>query len=75
MKRTCEIHCFTYEGERCPFCEKERTERLAKFFHYDVSVHEGNAVGSGVSDRYKIELTDDDIRRLSTRFNVKMTKQ
>ena len=30
MKQICPIHRFSYEGNKCPFCEKERIDRLAQ---------------------------------------------
>ena len=40
MKQICPIHRFSYSGNKCPFCEQERLEHLAKKFvvidHLDV---------------------------------------
>lgn len=40
-KRFCHVHHFNHTGDTCPFCEKERLERLAK--RYDQTLSNADA--------------------------------
>lgn len=69
MKQICPIHRFSYSGNKCPFCEQERLEHLAKKFvvidHLDVI------------DNYEpktkkdIEITEEHLKKLVEKFNIK----
>ena len=41
MKQFCTVHCFSYSSSVCPFCEKDRINRLA---HRFVKTIESNVV-------------------------------
>ena len=62
MKTICPIHHFSYSGSVCPFCEKERLDRLATRFVKE-------------EDRRKPlkekEITENDIQKLLNKFNKK----
>lgn len=67
MKQICPIHRFSYSGNKCPFCEHERLEKLAQ--RYVAEDH--------LKYKYKrekdtdVEITEDDLKKLTTKFNVK----
>ena len=69
MKQICPIHRFSYSGNKCPFCEQERLERLAKKFvvidHLDVI---GNYEPKTKKD---IEITEEHWKKLVEKFNIK----
>ncbi len=69
MKQICPIHRFSYSGEKCPFCEQERLENLAKKFvvidHLDVI---GNYKPKTSND---IDITEEHLKKLTDKFNVK----
>lgn len=60
MKNLCETHRVYYRGEKCPYCEQERIEKLSKTF-----VKEKKTVKE---DR---EIDENDIARLIEKFNVR----
>lgn len=71
MKQICPIHHFAYSGAKCPYCEKERLDELA---HRFVKKHEENpnVVGNfKIQERYKNPITDDDLKKLATKFNIR----
>lgn len=67
MKQICPIHRFSYSGNKCPFCEHERLEKLAQ--RYVAEDH--------LKYKYKrkkdtdVEITEDDLKKLTAKFNVK----
>ena len=69
MKQICPIHRFSYSGEKCPFCEQERLDNLAKKF---VVIDHLNVLGN-----YKhktnndIEITEEHLKKLTEKFNIK----
>ena len=69
MKQICPIHHFSYGGAKCPFCEDERLENLAKKFvvidHLDVI---GNYKPKTNND---IEITEEHLKKLTEKFNIK----
>ena len=69
MKQICPIHRFSYSGNRCPFCEHERLEKLANKFvvidHLDVI---GNYKPKTSND---IDITEEQLKKLADKFNVK----
>jgi len=69
MKQICPIHRFSYSGDKCPFCEQERLEKLAKKFvvidHLDII---GNYKPKTSND---IEITEEHLKKLTEKFNVK----
>ncbi len=69
MKQICPIHRFSYSGEKCPFCEQERLESLAKKFvvidHFDII---GNYKPKTNTD---IDITEEHLKKLTEKFNVK----
>lgn len=69
MKQICPIHRFSYSGDKCPFCEQERLEKLAKKFvvidHLDII---GNYKPKTNND---IEITEEHLKKLTEKFNVK----
>jgi hypothetical protein len=69
MKQICPIHHFSYSGNKCPFCEDERLENLAKKFvvidHFNVL---GNYKHKTNND---IEITEEHLKKLTEKFNVK----
>lgn len=60
MKKLCEIHRVYYRGEKCPYCEQERIEKLTKTFVKEEKPKD--------KDR---EINEDDIARLIEKFNVR----
>lgn len=69
MKQICPIHRFSYSGNKCPFCEKERLDKLAQRYvvvdHLDVI---GNYKPKTNND---IEITEEHLKKLTEKFNVK----
>lgn len=69
MKQICPIHRFSYSGNKCPFCEHERLEKLAQRY---VVVDKPDVVGNvNIQERYNKPITEDDLKKLTTKFNVK----
>ncbi|MBP5723833.1 MAG: hypothetical protein J6X18_09725 [Bacteroidales bacterium] len=64
MKTTCPIHRFSYSGRECPFCAKEHKERIESLYADEIAEYTKPK-----------ELTDDDISKLSEKFNVKIGKK
>ena len=69
MKQICNTHRFSYSGDKCPFCEQERIEKLAKKFvvidHLDVI---GNYRPKTSND---IDITEERLKKLSEKFKIK----
>lgn len=69
MKQICPIHRFSYSGNKCPFCEQERLDNLAKKF---VFIDHLDIIG-----KYKpktsndIDITEEHFKKLTEKFNVK----
>lgn len=69
MKNHCEKHHFTFEGNRCPICEKERiAEMVHKFIPRTVEIDKK------INERYKKvnEVLNPDVswEDLQDKFNV-----
>ena len=60
MKQICHLHHFFYNGENCPFCERERIERLSQKFDKNTSE---------VKKDETHEITEEDLERLKQIFN------
>ena len=69
MKQICPVHRFSYSGSVCPFCEKDRINRLA---HRFVKTIESNDVNDH-NDKKEIqrEITENDLQKLMDKFNSK----
>ena len=69
MKQICPIHRFSYSGNKCPFCEQERLEILAKKF---VVIDHLNIIGNyEPKTKNDIEITEQQLKKLADKFNVK----
>ena len=69
MKQICPIHRFSYSGNKCPFCEQERLEHLAKKF---VVIDHLDVIGNYESKTKKdIEITEEQLKKLVEKFNIK----
>lgn len=64
MKTLCPIHRFSYSGRECPFCKKERKEKIETLYADEIAEYTKTQ-----------PITDDDIVRLSKKFNVTMFKK
>lgn len=69
MKQICPIHRFSYSGNVCPFCERDRINGLA---HRFVKTVESNA-NSVHNDKKRTqhEITENDLQKLMNKFNLK----
>ena len=69
MKQICPIHRFSYSGDKCPFCEQERLENLAKKF---VVIDHLNNIGNYEPKTKKdIVITEEHLKKLVEKFNIK----
>ena len=69
MKQICPVHRFSYSGEKCPFCEHERLEKLAQRY---VVVDKPDVVSNvNIKERYNHPITEDDLKKLTEKFNIK----
>ncbi len=69
MKQICPIHRFSYSGDKCPFCEQERLEKLAQ--RYAV-VDKPDVVGNyKTKTSNDIDITEEHLKKLTEKFNVK----
>lgn len=60
MKTICPIHRFSYNGNVCPFCEKERINSLAhRFVNTNPTVIKKNA---------EREISESDLKKLVEKF-------
>ena len=59
MKTICPIHRFSYSGNSCPFCEKERIDYLAHRFVHEVKKEIK-------TDR---QINESDLKKLTEKFN------
>lgn len=69
MTSICPIHKYTYSGPECPYCSKERFERLSKRF---VTPPEKKSVGNyshSDSKKYEMEISDESLNALIEKFN------
>lgn len=63
MKQFCSIHRFYYNGNTCPFCEKDRIDNLANRY--------GNkSVVTKKTNSGRV-ITESDIEKLKNKFNKK----
>ena len=70
MKQICPIHRFSYSGNKCPFCEQERLENLAKKF---VVIDHLNIIGNyEPKTKNDIEITEEHLKKLVEKFNIKI---
>lgn len=63
-KSYCATHHFYYKGDKCPLCEKERIDSMAKKYKEQVQ----EEVKPVKNDR---PINHDDLERLINKFNVK----
>lgn len=63
MKQICPIHRFSYEGNKCPFCEKERIDRLAQKY--------GKVIEKVEETKKDKPASEDSLKKLADKFNVK----
>ena len=61
-KKYCEIHHLYYDGDICPFCQKEKYERMSHAYH--TTQNKENSKKS--NERF--EITDDVINKLRDHF-------
>lgn len=66
MKQICPIHRFSYNGDKCPFCEKERIDRLAQKY---VMVEHTKPKETKKTESE--EITEESLNKLMEKFNVK----
>jgi hypothetical protein len=64
MKNICPIHRYTYTTRECPFCKKEREERIKQLYAEEIEAYEKSQ-----------QITNDDIARLAEKFNVQIGKK
>ena len=62
MKTVCPIHRFTYSGETCPFCEKDRIEYLTRKYS-------GEETNEETTKNKKRDISEDDLKKLLDKFN------
>ena len=58
MKQFCQTHHYFYESVNCPFCEKERFDRLSRRL-------------VKVENSQSREISKDDIEKLKNKFNLR----
>ncbi len=75
-KKFCHVHRFNYRGDTCPFCEKERLERLAK--RYDQTLSNVDASKDAPQQKQKSKkveenrpATQTELEALMAHFNQK----
>ena len=69
MKQICPIHRFSYIGNVCPFCERDRINGLA---HRFVKTVESNTTSvHNDKKRTQHEITKNDLQKLMNKFNLK----
>lgn len=69
MKQICPIHRFSYSGNKCPFCEQERLDKLAQRY---VVVDHINLLGNYEhKTNNDVEITEEHLKKLTAKFNVK----
>ncbi|MBP5723494.1 MAG: hypothetical protein J6X18_07990 [Bacteroidales bacterium] len=64
MKNICPIHRYKYNGNVCPICAREHKERIESMYADEIAEY----------TKAK-PITDDDIVRLSEKFNVQIGKK
>lgn len=69
MKKNCTVHHFSYSGNVCPFCEKERFTRLANRFVKTTTVTE--VINKHDKKEKESEITENDLQKLMNKFNNK----
>lgn len=74
MKQICPIHRFSYSGERCPFCEKERLDRLVqKYGVVDHIVDHTELLKPNLKPtKEDLEVTEESLKKLVNKFNSKI---
>ena len=60
IKKYCETHHLYYESELCPFCQKDKYEKMS---------HGHSNIRHEVNKDKKIQITDDVISKLKAHFN------
>lgn len=73
MKQICPIHRFSYSGERCPFCEKERLDRLVQKYGVvnHIVDHTELLKPELKPQKGDLEITEDKLKELVNKFNSK----
>ena len=64
MKTICPIHRYKYNGNLCPVCAREHKERIEAMYADEIAEYTKSNT-----------ITDDDIVRLSEKFNVQIRKK
>ena len=65
-KKYCPIHCFNYNGMKCPICEQERVDRMVK--HYIKPENKKNKQ-EFYCENLTIEKMDEALLKLQEHFN------
>lgn len=68
MKQTCPIHHFTYSGDHCPFCEKDRVSNMV--VRHKKSIREAFAEEYSHTEPFKDEKPLD-WEDLASKFSIK----
>ena len=64
MKQLCPIHRYNYSGRECPYCAKDRKERIESLYADEIAEYANSQ-----------KITEDDILRLSEKYNVQTKKK
>lgn len=65
MKKICQIHHYSYNGNTCPFCEKDKVNYLIKKYGCEDTTEETH------KKRKEREINEEDIQKLKNKFNQK----
>lgn len=60
-KKYCPVHCFSYTGAKCPFCEQERINRMVQRYQKFENSH--------VDAEEPEEITQESLDNLLAKFN------
>ena len=66
MKQICPIHRFSYSGNKCPFCEHERLEKLAQRYVAEDHLKYKHKK----QECYDKPITEDDLKEPTAKFVV-----
>jgi hypothetical protein len=59
-------------GDRCPLCEKEKIDNLAREYAKDENQSKTNTnLNEAISKKNDREITEDDLTKLVEKFNVR----
>ena len=72
MKTICPIHRFSYSGNACPFCEKERIDRLVQKYNVKLPIDHAELLKPKLKPKKgDLEITEEKLKQLVNKFNVK----